>query len=439
MEETRQVLVRPSPWHDAPASPTLAAFLRRAFGEEIGPQEAVDRVIREVRAHGDAALVDLTFRLDGVEVSAIEVSRGERARAYDKVDTAVIDALHLAAERVEAFHRRQVRAGWMDFQEGTGQVVRPLRRVGLYVPGGRAAYPSTVLMTAIPARVAGVGEVFVATPAREGGQVAPATLVACDIAKVDRVFRIGGMPAIAALAFGTESVPAVDKVCGPGNYLVQQAKKAVFGVVGIDALQGPTETVVLADSSASPVFCAADLLAQAEHDVDARPMMMTTSETLVPRVQREVQSQLRALPQESAAHVSWEANGVIALVESMEEAVVLCNDIAPEHLCLLVRDPWPLVGRLTNAGGIFVGQGSPEVLGDYVAGPSHVMPTAGSARFSSPLSVYDFLKVTSIVAMTAEAVARTGEAAVVLGKAEGLPAHARAVEVRLEGREEGLR
>jgi histidinol dehydrogenase len=431
LEEAKKGLLRPTPWLDPPASPSLTAFLQRAFGEDLAPREAVRRIIAEVHERGDDALRDFARRFDNVELSALEVGKEEIARAYDHVDMDVIDALHKAAEEIEAFHKQQARTGWLDFERGVGQMITPIQRVGIYVPGGRAAYPSTVLMTAIPARVAGVPEIVVTTPGRERGQVPAVTLVACSIARVHRVFRVGGPQAIAALALGTESVPHVDKVFGPGNLLVQLAKQAVYGVTGVDALQGPTETMVVADDHSDPVYCAADLLAQAEHDPEARPVLVTTSERLVPRVQRQVERQLRDLPEDSAARVSIEQSGGIVLVKTLDEAVEFCNAFAPEHLCLLVKDPWSLAPRLTTAGGIFVGEHSPEVLGDYIAGPSHVMPTAGAANHSSPVSVFEFLKVTSIIAVSQERMRRLAPSGVAIAKAEGLVAHARALELRL--------
>jgi histidinol dehydrogenase len=276
------------------------------------PEAAVAEIIEEVRHRGDEALIDFTHQFDGVELSRLEVTREEIAQAYRQVDTDLLDALHLAADRVRAFHSRLAPQGWLDLAKGLGQMVRPLDRVGLYIPGGGAAYPSTVLMTAIPARVAGVREVIVTTPARGRGEVPPATLVACDLAQVDRVFRVGGPHAIAALAYGTATVPAVDKVCGPGNLLVQLAKKAVFGVVGVDTIQGPSETIVVADDRTDPALCAADLLAQAEHGEDARPVLLTTSPRLAERVARRLQTDVRALPEGSPAPRSLERHGLIA-------------------------------------------------------------------------------------------------------------------------------
>lgn len=433
LKDAREALLKHRDPTSVDLSPDMKAKLREVFGQEVSSAEQeVSLIIAEVRKRGDAALRDFHRQFDGVELGVLEVTREEIARAYAKVDRDLLDAMHTAALRIHAFHDRQHTQGWMDLNEGLGQVVRPIDRVGIYVPGGKAAYPSTVLMTAIPARVAGVREVVVVTPCRERGEAPPVTLVACDIAKVDRVFRIGGPQAIAALAYGTESVPKVDKIFGPGNGFVQLAKKAVFGTVGVDAIQGPTETMVIADDSADPLLCAADMLAQAEHAEDAKPTLLTTSERLARQVAQEVERELRRYDQASPAHRSTVTYGIIAVLDSLDEAAEVANAYAPEHLCLLVRDPWGTAGKFTNAGGIFLGENSPEVLGDYVAGPSHVMPTAGTARFTSSLNVMDFVKITSIVGLSRETMRRIGPAAGRLGHGEGLPAHARAIEARLE-------
>jgi histidinol dehydrogenase len=305
--------------------------------------------------------------------------------------------------------------------------------VGIYVPGTLAVYPSSVLMTAIPARVAGVHELYMATPAALNGSVSPLKLAAADIAGVDGVFRAGGAQGIAALAFGTESIPRVDKVCGPGNIFVTLAKKAVHGFVGIDGFFGPTETVVVADAHANPALCAADLLAQAEHDALASPILITDSEALAEAALAEVESQLATLERADIARAALEAHGLAVVVASLEEALALANEYAPEHLCLEVRDAARWVERVANAGSVFVGGLSAEAIGDYTAGPSHVMPTGGSARFASALGVHDFLKVTSIVSLDGEALAELGPPAAAIARAEGLTAHARAIERRLEG------
>lgn len=431
VERARRFLLKRRPlWREVPAA--LKRRMAEALGRRLTPEKAVDYILGRVRREGDAALRDLGGRLDGVVPAALEVTPEERRAAYRKVNRRLLATLRLVAERVRAFHAAQRPTSWLDFHEGgLGQIVRPLERVGLYVPGGTAAYPSTVLMTAIPARVAGVTEIVLTTPPQRDGSLPSLTLVAADLAGVDRIFKVGGAQAIAALAFGTESVPRVDKICGPGNLFVMLAKKKVFGLVGIDALQGPTETVVLADDSANPAICAADLLAQAEHDVLASAILITTSPSLAAAVAAEVQRQLSQLERSAIAAEALQRRGAILLVKSQAEAVELANLCAPEHLCLLVEQPWAWLGPLRHAGGIFLGETSPEVLGDYVAGPSHVMPTGGTARFSSPLNVWDFVKITSLVALDEKALKALGPAAATLARAEGLTAHALAVEARL--------
>ena len=406
--------------------------VKEAFGEELGPQQVVARIIEKVRSKGDAALFDYTKRLDGVELTSLEVKREEIAQSYTKVSQELLSALELAAQRIQAFHLNCQRQSWVDFSEGgLGQWVRPLDKVGIYVPGGKASYPSTLLMTAIPAKVAGVREIVIVTPPGEAGAIPPATLVAADIAKVDRIFSIGGAQAIAALAFGTQSIPRVDKICGPGNIFVQLAKKEVYGIVDIDGLYGPTETIILAAETANPAICAADLLAQAEHDPLASAILITTSSELAAKVNKEIEYQLTKLPRKEIITHSLQGRGGIILVTDMEQAIELINDYAPEHLSLMLPDAWSYLPKIRNAAGIFVGESAAEVIGDYIAGPSHVMPTGGTARFSSPLTVDAFLKVTSIVAIDSETMKKIGPASATLARAEGLDGHAQSVEIRL--------
>lgn len=408
--------------------------IRGVFGEDLTAEQVVDRLIAAVRANGDAALAAYGEKLDGVRLSEFAVREEEIIAAYHRVDQDLVNDLRLAAQRISAFHRRQKRNSWVDFQEGlVGQMVSALERVGVYAPGGTAIYPSTVLMTVIPAKVAGVDEVILATPPRPDGSVAPLTLVAADIAGVDRIFKVGGALAIAALAFGTASIPRVDKIVGPGNLFVVIAKRKVFGFVDIDGLPGPTETVVIADAHADPAYCAADLLAQAEHDPLASAILITDSKPLAARVQQEIERQLPELSRANITREALEQNGMIVIAADVTEAVALANAYAPEHLCLLTSDPWPLVGKVQHAGGIFIGEHSLEALGDYVAGPSHVMPTGGTARFASPLNVDDFVKVISLIGLDDEAVRRLGPTAARLAENEGLDAHAKAVLLRLKG------
>ncbi|MDP2954690.1 MAG: histidinol dehydrogenase [Chloroflexota bacterium] len=427
--QAREVLLRKrrSPLSLGPLPPSVRQRIEAAFGKRLTAPQAVARILDEVRTGGDEALLSLSRRLDEVETASLEVSRQEIALAYEDIDRGLLEALRMAADRVRSYHQTCLRRPSLNLtQEGLGQLVRPLERVGVYAPGGTASYPSTVLMTAIPAQVAGVPEVMLCTPARS-----PATLVAADLAGVKRVFRVGGAQAIAALAFGTATIPRVDKICGPGNIFVQLAKKAVYGMVGIDGLQGPTETAIIADASARPALCAADLLAQAEHDPLASAILITTSASLAREVKAEVERQLEGLERQEIARESLRRRGLIALVQSMEEALELANEYAPEHLCLLVSDPWSYVGQVRHAGGLFLGEGSPEALGDYMAGPSHVMPTGGTARFSSALGVEDFLKFTSLVALNTKASRDLAGPAARIARAEGLTAHAKALERRL--------
>ncbi len=418
------------PWQDPPAA--VRESIRRMFGKALTPEEAVATILRDVRAKGDDALKEYTRRLDGADVSGgLEVPRQVWRDARSSVSKELLKALAFAAERVRAFHTASMPRGWADLAQGYGEAYLPVERAGIYIPGGTAAYPSTVLMTAIPARVAGVKEIILASPARDGQWPHPAVLAAADLVGVDRVFRIGGAQAIAAMAYGTQSVPVVDIVCGPGNLFVTLAKKLVYGDVAVDGLYGPTETVVIADETADPVHCAADLLAQAEHDALASPIFITTSATLLERVRRELERQLAAAPRRQFAERSLEDNGAAVLVASLDEAVELANAFAPEHLCLLTREPWALLARVKNAGAVFLGGDSPETLGDYTAGPSHVMPTGGTARFSSPLGVRQFLKTTAIVAQDAGGLKRLAEATAVIAQAEGLDGHAAAIRNRM--------
>ena len=413
---------------------------QEVFGERLSPQESVQRILRDVRERGDGAVRHYARVLDGVELEELEVSQQEISRSARDVPKPLMKALELAARRIEDFHRATLPKSWVDLASGLGEVVRPIERVGIYAPGGTASYPSTVLMTAIPARVAGVNEVVLATPPRhhtaqsrgDGAYPDAAVLAAARIAGVDRVFRIAGVQAIGAMAYGTETVPKVDKVCGPGNVFVTLAKKLVFGQVAIDGLYGPTETVVIADETASPAYCAADLLAQAEHDAMASPVLITTSLSVIGEVEGELERQLASLERGELARQSVERQGKIILVESLDDAMELANSIAPEHLCMMVKEPWAWAGKVKHAGGLFLGPFSPEVMGDYVAGPSHVMPTGGTARFSSALSVHHFLKTMPVVGLRPESYQELAEAAAIIARAEGLSGHARAVEIRLD-------
>lgn len=434
IDHARRTILRRVPLDEVKVPASVLDANQRIFGERIAPAEAVNRIIRDVREHGDAALRDWTARLDGVQLASFEVPRERIVQAAANLDPKLLDALRLAAGEIERFHRRQARNTWVDFgvEGAMGQIVMPLQRVGLYAPGGSAPLPSSLLMAAIPARVAGVEEIIVCSPPqRDTGEIAEIVLAAAHVAGVDRVFALGGAQAIAAMAYGTESVPQVDKIAGPGNLFVVLAKKAVYGVVGIEALPGPTETLVIADESASPRLAAADLLAQAEH-VLASAIMVTTSRAVAEATQAEVGRQLETLERAEAAAEAVEQRGGIVVVPDLAMAFDLANQYGPEHLCLLVADPWQHVGKVRNAGGIFLGERSFEVLGDYVAGPSHIMPTGGTARYASPVNVDDFRKIISLVGLNEAALQRIGPAAVRLAEAEGLTAHAAAVRARLD-------
>jgi histidinol dehydrogenase len=416
------------------ASKLLERSLPYGVSGKDGKIEAsVREIIENVRKEGDKALLAYTRRFDGARLKSLEVTTRERAAArLEGIDPYLLNALAFAADRISRFHKSCMQKYGKGFlKDGLGQQVLPLDRVGIYVPGGTAAYPSTVLMTAIPARVAGVREIIMVTPCGKDGKVPADTLAAADIAGVDRIFKIGGAQAVAALAFGTSSVPRVDKICGPGNIYVMTAKKLVYGVVDIDALQGPSEVVVIADGSADASFCAADLIAQSEHDPMASSIFITNSDLLAARVQAEIKKQLVKLKRNAIAARALNANGKIVIVKNLGEAVELANLYAPEHLSLMVKNPDKYVGRIKNAGCICAGQYSPVVLGDYVAGPSHALPTGGSARFSSPLIIQDFLKISSIITLADTEIERLGPPALLLAEDEGLTGHANAIKIRL--------
>jgi histidinol dehydrogenase len=431
-EEGRRTVLLRRPLTEVEAPPSVRDLTRRVFGADLSPQDAVARIIGDVRAEGDAAVLRYGEAFDGVTVSPLLVPREETEAAYDAVDPRLLENLRFAADRIRSFHVKQVEHCQTGFFEGgLGMRVRPIERVGMYAAGSAIVYPSSILMTVIPAKVAGVGEVYVTTPASPDGRVSPLKLVAADIAGVDAVFCASGAQAIAAMAYGTQSIPRVDKICGPGNLFVTLAKQHLFGAIGIDAMYGPTETVVVADDSADASLCAADLLAQAEHDALARPILLTPSLPFAKAVEEEIERQLVEIDRSVVAKTALE-NGGAVVSDGLEQAIELANEFAPEHLCLLVRDAGRWVDRVRNAGGLFVGESSPEAMGDYTAGPSHVMPTGGSARYSSPLNVLDFLKITNVVEVGDDALRLLGPAAAAIARAEGLTAHARAIEMRLK-------
>lgn len=434
----RSTVLRRKPPEDTILPPAVRDRLKQVFGSELDATTAVQQIIAAVRADGDRALRRFGIAFDGQAPEALdsfEVPRTEIDAAWRDLPAATRDAMVLAADRIRRFHERAMPRSWFDFDGDSafGQVFRPLASVGVYAPGGRAAYPSTVLMTAVPARVAGVQSVVLCTPPGPDGLPHRPTLAAARAAGVDRVFRVGGAQAIAALAYGTDSIPVVDKIVGPGNLFVALAKREVFGRVGIDQIAGPTETLLVADDSAAPAAIAADLLAQAEHDPLATALLITTEVGVAEAAAVEVERQIRELPRRDVIADSLRANGGAIIAPNVEVAIELANEFAPEHLCLMLRDAWSLLPLVRNAGGVFIGERSIEAIGDYTAGPSHVMPTGGTARFASPLGVLDFLKVSSLFDVSPRLFAEISDPAVALAEAEGLEGHAAAIRLRQGG------
>ena len=413
---------------------TKEEILSRAL-PTVNVEETVASILATVRREGDAALYRYTEQFDGVRLSALAVTEEEIEEAMALVEPRFLEILQRAAENIRAFHERQVRNSFiLNRQNGVviGQKVIPVDRAGLYVPGGTAAYPSTVLMDAIPAKIAGCPEVVMVTPPGRDGKVNPAILAAARVAGIDRIFKVGGAQAIAALAFGTESVPKVDKIVGPGNAFVAEAKKQVFGTVSIDMIAGPSEILILADGKTNPRHAAADLLSQAEHDRMASAVLVTDSEALACAVQAELEVQIPMLERAEIARESIDRNGKIIVMPTLREAIEVANDLAPEHLELCVDNPFDYLDAIRHAGSIFMGRNCPEALGDYFAGPNHTLPTSGTARFSSPLSVDDFVKKTQYTYYTREALGRVAEDIAFFARKEGLTAHARSAVIRLE-------
>ena len=438
IQNAENVLVRIDPLDLDSLPDSVLARTQEAFGEGVTPLHSIHQILDDVRQDGDAAVRRYAKLLDGSDLEDFRVTEEQMAQARNSVSKELRESLELAAHRVRDFHEATMPSDWVDREKGLGELVRPLDRVGLYAPGGSAAYPSTVLMTAVPARVAGVREVILCTPPQRGEVLNPAVIVAAEIAGVDALYQVGGVPAVAAMAYGTASVPKVDKICGPGNIFVSYAKKLVQGSVDIDGVFGPTETIVLADKTANASFCAADLIAQAEHDPLATAILITNSQELVDQVESEVTRMIAEQPRGEVAQVALDRQGRVVLVDSLEEAVDLVNQIAPEHLCLLLDDPWSWVDKIKHAGGLFLGEYSPEVMGDYIAGPSHVMPTGGTARFGSALSVHHFLRTMPVVGLSPSEFQKLGKAAVHIADAEGLSGHASAVQIRLDSLGKGV-
>jgi len=432
-QTARKTILRRVPVGDEDMPASMLDRIEGTFGERISPQEAVTRILRDIRTQGDSALHSWTSKLDGKAPNSFRVPGDFLQAALSLISAEERSALELAARRIEAFYRKQPLTSWVTQELGgvLGQLIRPIERVGLYIPGGTAPLPSSVLMSAVPAKVAGVKEIVLAVPPQHGtGEIAPIILAAAAIVGVDEVYAMGGAQAIGALAYGTESIRSVDKIFGPGNLFVTLAKKQVFGVVGIDGLAGPTETVVIADDSADPAWVASDLLAQAEHDMLASAILLTPSKPLAEAVQVEVGRQMETLPRAEIVAQSLQNKSGIVLTKGLDEAVELSNLYAPEHLCLSVRDPWDLSRKVNAAGGIFMGEYSFEVLGDYIAGPSHVMPTGGTAHFASPLNVWDFVKIISLIGLDDVTGRELSKSAAVIARSERLEAHARSADNR---------
>ena len=410
-------------------------ILNRDIRAEKNVEDVVDGILADVRARGDAALKEYALKFDGASIEELQVTQAEIDEAFANMDPYFLETLKEAAANIEAFHRQQVHKNFvMNDKPGVvlGQKYTPIEKAGVYVPGGTAAYPSTVLMDVIPAKVAGVSEIVMTTPAGKDGRVNPVILAAAATAGVTKIFKTGGAQAVAALAYGTESIPAVDKIVGPGNIYVATAKRKVFGKVGIDMIAGPSEILVLADSGCDPAWVAADLLSQAEHDKLASPVLVTDSWDLAKAVQAELEVQIPQLPRAAIARASVDTNGKIIVTDDMNKAIEAVNIIAPEHLEICVDDPFVVLNSVQNAGSIFLGKNVPEALGDYFAGPNHTLPTSGTARFSSPLGVDDFVKKSSFIYYTREALGEVQGRIANFAEHEGLHAHAKSVTIRFE-------
>ncbi len=408
---------------------------RGRSGSTQAVEQAVADILADVQGNGDAAVLRYAEKFDGVKLDALRVPQQEIDAAYNAADSEFIRTLTMSAANIEAFHKRQLRQNFViNDTPGVvlGQKVTPIERVGLYVPGGTASYPSSVLMNAIPAKLAGVSDLIMATPPARDGSVAPAILTAAKVAGVTSIYKMGGAQAVGALAYGTQSVPKVDKIVGPGNLFVATAKRRVYGIVDIDMIAGPSEILVLADAAANPAYVAADLLSQAEHDKLATAVLVCDSMALAEAVQAELERQIPLLPRAEIARASIDANGKIIVVQDLAEGIEIANEIAPEHLEVCVDEPFGLLNEIKNAGSIFLGKNVPEALGDYFAGPNHTLPTLGTARFSSPLSVDDFVKRSSFIYYTKEALKKVQERIVDFAEREGLQAHGKSVSIRFE-------
>ena len=395
----------------------------------------VKGILDDVKLRGDQALYDYNKKFDNVSLSSLQVTEKEIEDAFNRLDKELLEVIRYSHENIVRYHTKQKRNDFLDKDtDGVilGQIINPIEKVGIYVPGGTAAYPSTVLMNAVPAKVAGVEEIVMVTPPNEDGTISDVILAAAKIAGVTKIFKVGGAQAVAALSYGTETIPAVYKIVGPGNIFVAMAKKMVFGEVAIDMVAGPSEVLIISDDSSDPAHIAADLLSQAEHDKLAACILVTTSEELAKSVAIEIESQLAELPRQEIARKSINNNGKIIIAKSIEEAILISNEIAPEHLELAVMDPFALLSKIKNAGSIFLGHNTPEPLGDYLAGPNHTIPTSGTAKFASPLSVDDFIKKSSVIYYSKEALEKVKDKVILFAESEGLTAHANSVRKRFK-------
>jgi len=431
-EAKKSILIRKS-IVNTPVSPQINNQIVKIFGKSLTPQEVVKRIINDVIKKGDLALIEWTKKLDKTDVSnSIEIKIDQMETALDSIDAKIKEVLTKTIDRILAFHKKQPISSWTtnDLGGSLGQIITPIQRVGFYVPGGSAPLPSTIIHSVCPAIIAGVEEIVIVSPP----PISPIILATCNLMRDFnvklKVFRIGGVQAIAALAFGTDSVPKVNKIVGPGNIFVTLAKREVYGIVGIDGIAGPTEAIILADESADPELLAADLLAQAEHDFLSIPILLTTSPDLADKVKNSIEEQIPKLSRAEIAQYAIENNGGIILVTTIKEAISAINDFAPEHISIVTKDLQEILPQIKNAGGIFLGESSCEVMGDYIAGPSHVMPTGGAAKFSSPLSVLDFLKITSLIALDTKTVKSIAPLAEQLALNEKLTAHSEAARRR---------
>jgi histidinol dehydrogenase len=424
--QAQQGILKRQPPDAIPVPESVLYGIAARFGERLSPEDAVQKILQDIRQRGDAALFEWSQKIDQARLESLAVDPAQITAAAAQIPAEVNTALAFAADRIRRFHHQQPKISWIESSAAgiLGQVVRPIERVGIYVPGGTAPLPSTLLMCAIPAQVAGVKEIMVCSPAADH----PVILQAAATVGVHKLYRLGGAQAIGAMAYGTATIPKVDKIVGPGGLFVTIAKRQVYGTVGIDGILGPTETLIIADASADPDLAAADMLAQAEHDVLASAILLTPSQSLAEAVQTAVEKRLASLDRREILHASLTTNSGIVIVDDLPQAFDLANRYAPEHLCLLLKDAYQWLGAVQHAGGVFLGEQSYEVLGDYVAGPSHSMPTGGSARFASPLNVLDFVKIVSVVGLNAQP--ELSRQAAILARAEALGAHAAAAEAR---------